>query len=461
MVAKRAPAKIKTNRQSEGRGKKARRFIEKLKASGATVASVLPFTSDDDKEKLIGAYLEKYLKNLDEPQIASLCKSPASQNPLYLKIVLSELRVFGAYKKLDDEICKFGASPTEAFKTVLQRLEDDIADIKIAPEEAVPFLFGLLACARKGLSEEELTLCFSREFPDTEEDDIHATIRYYLRQMRPFLARKEFRTDYLYESFKLAAKEKYQKNEQARHKILADCFMRYADPNRNFRFEGEKARAFGELPYHLCSCGENETLEKLLFDYLWLYNKNRLCGPEQVIKDYQYIEGESGKLYLFAVRDCLTLSAHILHRDFHQLPSQLWGRLGSGETRALLLQAKKETAYPWLRPERPFMSAPGGDLIKTVSCNIPFGCTLLYEDCLLYVDSGLGDAVKLVCFTTGECVNTLLLPAPVRTICLYGEILIAGLKDNTIVLLSLKTNQSIAVLRGHAYAIAQVAGLRR
>lgn len=430
--------------------------IEKLKASRATVASVLPFSSDDDKEKLISGYLERYLKNLDKSHIASICRTPASQNPLYLKIVLSELRIFGAFKKLDDEINKFGSSPLEAFRTVLRRLEEDIADVKIKPGEAVPFLFGLLAYSRKGLSEDELTYCFSQKFPDLNDSDIRACIRYYIRQMRPFIARRESISDYLYESFKVAAKEKYRENESRNHKFLSDCFMHYADPNGNSRFEGENARAFEELPYHLYGCDKNETLEKMLSDYLWLYNKVRLCNTHQTIEDYKYIEQYSEKLHLFAIRDCLTLSAHILCKDFKQLPAQLWGRLeNDGETREILLQAKNETKYPWLRPEYPFMSASGGNLVKTINYTIQSNWILPYSNCFLHTDNGLGNTVKMIRFTTGECINTFLMPAPVNAMCIYNQTLIAGLNDNSILLMSLETNKCIASLLGHTNRIAQ------
>lgn len=431
--------------------------IEKLKAAGVTVTSVLPFSSDDDKEKLISGYLERYLKNLDKPHIASICRTPASQNPLYLKIVLSELRIFGAFKKLDDEINKFGASPLEAFHAVLQRLERDIADVKIEPGEAVPFLFGLLASVRKGLSEDELTYCFSQKFSDVNDYDIRACIRYYIRQMRPFMARREYRADYLYESFKLAAKEKYRENEKVNHKLLSDCFMHYADPNGNFRFEGENARAFEELPYHLCGCGEYAMLEDMLSNYLWLYNKVRLCSADQTIEDYKYIEQYSEKLHLFEIRDCLILSAHILCKDFKQLPTQLWGRLeNGGETRTILLQAKNETKYPWLRPEQPFMAASGGDLIKSVNYNIQSNRILIYENCFLHTDNGLENTVKMVRFTTGECVNSYSMPSSVNAMCIYNQTLITGLNDNTILLMSLKTNKCIGLLQGYTNKIAQL-----
>lgn len=437
-------------------------IIDKLKASGATVASVLPFSSDEDKEKLINRYLERYLKNLDTNHMASICRSPASQNPLYLKIILSELRIFGDFKRLDDEIDKFGANPLEAFNTVLRRLENEMADVKISPWEAVPFLFGLLAYARKGLTENELAYCFSQKFKGVCDSDIRACIRYYLQRMRSFMARKEYRADFFYESFKLAAEEKYRENERDNHKFLSDCFMHYADSNKNSRFEGENVDAFGELPYHLYGCGENEILEKMLSNYLWICNKIRLWGPGQTIEDYEYIEQHSDKLHLLALRDCLVLSAHILCKDFKQLPSQLWGRLeNDGENRAILLQAKSETKYPWLRPEQPCMAASGENLLKTVSYTIPSypmqtNQVLLYENCFLHTDNGSGNVVKMIRFATGECVHSFWMPAPVNTMCIYNQVLIAGLNDNTIFLMSLKTNKSIGLLKGHSNKIAQL-----
>jgi len=338
--------------------------------SNVTQASVRPFTEDSDKLALITAFLEKYLKALDDEHISAICNLPSSDNPLYLKVVLSELRVFGAFKQLENEIRRFGKSPLEAFDSILKRLENDPACSAIEPEKAVPFLFGLLSCARKGLSEDELTFCFRQEFAGISEDDIRNAIRLYIRQLRPFLARREGRTDFLYESFMLAAKNRYFCEINHFNSCLARCFRSHADPGKNFHFEGETARSFSELPYHMHNAGDNETLEKMLGDYCWIHSKTRMCGVFAAISDYEYAGGDNSEYHLRLIRDSLILSAHVLDVDYRQLPSQLWGRLAdinNEKIQDLLNTAKVQTKEIWLRPVHTCLNTPGGALLRMLA----------------------------------------------------------------------------------------------
>lgn len=48
-----------------------------------------------------------------------------------------------------------------------------------------------------------------KKFTSIEEAEIRSTVRFYIRQCRPFMARRQGRIDYLYESFMLAAKKRY------------------------------------------------------------------------------------------------------------------------------------------------------------------------------------------------------------------------------------------------------------
>ncbi len=345
-------------------------LIEVLKRNGTQLISVHPFSAADDKRALIDAYLEKYLKSLDEAYIKLICSLPGSNNPLYLKILLSELRMFGAFKQLEDEIKRYGETPLSAFDRVLERLETDPAYCAIAPGKAVPFLFGLLSRARKGLSEEELVFCFKKEFTNISDEDIKSMIRLYIRQLRPFLARREGRTDYLYESFMLAARRRYAAAGQYDETLLAECFRSYADPNGDFPFAGGSKRALAELPYHMYRAGENGLLEKMLCDYSWLYHKLRLCGADAVTDDFTFVGGVKASYYLRLIKDSLMLSAHILRNDHRQLPSQLWGRLAdtqAGEIRRLLTAAQEQTNEPWLRPIHTCLNAPGGALLGTLA----------------------------------------------------------------------------------------------
>ena len=93
---------------------------------------------ENEKTKIIKSYLKNYLKELDKEDIKTICGFEASKNPLFLKVLLSELRVFASFEKLKDEIQEFikndfeenpdsdnKGSPKTAFNHVLERLERD------------------------------------------------------------------------------------------------------------------------------------------------------------------------------------------------------------------------------------------------------------------------------------------------------------------------------------------------
>ena len=99
------------------------------------------------KRRLINQYLGNYLKTLDDEQIDVICSFEASENPLFLKVLLSELRVFGSFDQLSEEIGRFGNSPVSAFKHVLDRLESDGRKTNI-----VPLMFSLLASVKNAVT---------------------------------------------------------------------------------------------------------------------------------------------------------------------------------------------------------------------------------------------------------------------------------------------------------------------
>ena len=174
---------------------------------------------ETEKTRIIKSYLKNYLKELDKEDIKTICGFEASKNPLFLKVLLSELRVFASFEKLKEEIQNFinndfeknpdsdnKGSPKTAFNHVLERLEKDeeLAD----GEPLVPLIFSLLANARVGLSRDELTDIIKAQ-TGLDEEYILDTINLNLRQVKQFMARKEGRDDFFYESFKLAARERY------------------------------------------------------------------------------------------------------------------------------------------------------------------------------------------------------------------------------------------------------------
>ena len=309
----------------------------------AVISEIKPFESTDDRKKLIDEYLMQYLKELDQKHIDALLEIEASKNPLFLKIVLNELRIFGAFLNIKDKIRNdFGNDPLSAFEGVLKRLENDPAYSSIPPKISVPLIFGLLANSRYGLSADELvhmlldTLGYERK--DENLNQIKETVYLNLRQIRPYLARKEGRYDFFYESFKIAAHNRYvnensdyQTNELEQqtmrhdftsqiltlktkdwHKIIADYFYNlplWVQKNSNDGGQSQEQdnsreadynddpnkRKVSELPYHLTMAEDWNKVEETLCDLWFVEAKVRAIMTYDLARDFEdAISGFSG-----------------------------------------------------------------------------------------------------------------------------------------------------------------------
>jgi hypothetical protein len=255
----------------------------------AIIHSIEPFSAEEDKLCLINEYLKRYFKNLDEQHMRILCQAKGSENPLFLKVVLASLRVFGAYKQLESAIAAFGDVPVSAFDAVLKSLEHDTSYVTWIPgDQCVPVLFGLLACARNGLTEYELLYCFRKKFPNVDEETVRVALRVYIRRVRPFIASREGRIDFLYDSFRIAARERYVANLESNHKLLAACFAALCDPQGTGAFTQEAPRALTELAYHLCQA-DISLGEALLCNCAYLNARCSACGSGELISDYDML----------------------------------------------------------------------------------------------------------------------------------------------------------------------------
>ena len=366
----------------------------------------------NEKNRIIKKYLENYLKELDREDIETICGfKAASKNPLFLKVLLSELRVFASFEKLKEEIREFikkdsqenpdpekDGSPKTAFNHVLERLENDeeFAD----GEPLVPLIFSLLANARVGLSRDELTAII-KEQTDLDEEYIKDTVNLNLRQVKQFMARKEGRDDFFYESFKLAAQERYSKNQILNNKylnsyfsddsgemininsLLADYFLKDAlgSDNDNYIFNGENIRPYNELPYHLNEARDFEKLKKVLSSYSFIKNKLEYSDINNLIVDYQFRDFEDDVKHPFLkgeddhsivlIGRALELSAPILTVNKKELSAQLYGRLidlkDNEIIKPILDEIEKENMT--LMPKTNSLYSPKSSIIKRPKVN--------------------------------------------------------------------------------------------
>ena len=133
------------------------RFIERAREMEIAERRVDELT-DDERMEIIRKVPSVSAKTLDKDQIKMLLDNPATKNPLYILIALEELRGFGSFDELNRRISEFpkpdnqGGDVIQAiFGQVIKRLEEEF------DKELVSTVLSLLASARRGLSEKELT----------------------------------------------------------------------------------------------------------------------------------------------------------------------------------------------------------------------------------------------------------------------------------------------------------------
>jgi len=130
------------------------RPLADLHRRGWPTLRVEPLTSEE-RGKLIQDYLALSGKALSPERAARIAAAPAAANPLYLRALLDELRLWGEHERLDERIEHYLAAVEidELYERILERFEEDYeGDRPGLVREA----FSLLWSARWGLSEAEV-----------------------------------------------------------------------------------------------------------------------------------------------------------------------------------------------------------------------------------------------------------------------------------------------------------------
>ena len=110
---------------------------------------------DDERKQLIKEYLAQYRKTLSVSQLDRIASADQTRNPLYLRALLEELRIFGEHKLLEERIEHYlEAENVQAlYAKIFERFEEDY-------ERDRPGIVGdaltHLWASRRGLSETEL-----------------------------------------------------------------------------------------------------------------------------------------------------------------------------------------------------------------------------------------------------------------------------------------------------------------
>ena len=107
-----------------------------------------------ERRRLIHDFLQQFTRDLGPERTQRLVDAGQTCNPLYLRVLLDELRVFGIFEKLSERIDWYleAGDPQELYRKVIARWEQAYADGSALVRETL----SLLWAARRGLSEAEL-----------------------------------------------------------------------------------------------------------------------------------------------------------------------------------------------------------------------------------------------------------------------------------------------------------------
>lgn len=311
------------------------------------------FESVEIRKQMIDQFLATYLKKISEEEKSQLLEIEATKNPLFLKVLLSELRIYGSFENLRKEIPDFGQTIIEAFNKLLRRLENDTEYKKsvVGQKAIVQTMFGLLAYTRADMSVDDIVYAVHLlKGPDKDAaEEIKESVYGIIRQMRDYLIYHGNKLRYFYDSLRIASAEKYKADKITFHGALAEIYKNklFADGYN----PSQKKEAYEECSYHLHMANKDEELKNLIFDYKFLYNKISICGVEEILSDLKYLDQnyESASI----LRQVLDKAKNNISKSPMALPTYLWLALEDSENpdiEKLLKDAEEMTEYFWVKP---------------------------------------------------------------------------------------------------------------
>ena len=271
--------------------------------------------SADERRKLIAEYLAQHAKALNAARVERIAAAPPSANPLYLRVLLDELRLVRTHEELEERIGDYlkADSPYALYEKVIARWEQDYE----GDSDMVGDTLSLLWAARRGLTETELLQALGKDgepLPRAKSSPLFLAMSDALISHGGLLT---FAHDFL----RTAVENAYlptEQNQQRAHIRLADYFEH--QPANSHRTD--------ELPWQLAKVHAWQRLRDLLADRAFFteaWRRNPLevknywtqieaGSPLRMVEAYcpqiECPEAEEDKHYLLWLSDLLDGAGH-------------------------------------------------------------------------------------------------------------------------------------------------------
>ena len=265
------------------------------RVSGEAIIDV-PVLAARDRHALVETHLGQRRKKLSPAQLERLLdttKRPEAGLPLYLRVTIEEVSLFGSYEALDGRIDLLPPTVAGLFDQVLARLDHDHG------RDMTASICRWIAVSRSGMLESEiLDLLAGPEqvFPRARWSRFYRAIEPYLRPVEEETG--EGLLAFYHDQLRFAVFRRYfemQSTEEPPTDAFREAnaelarYFRKAVVDEDGKFPkwswGQK-RSLSELPHHQLGAGMWEALEETLTDIGFVEAKSRTGMVYDLIRDY-------------------------------------------------------------------------------------------------------------------------------------------------------------------------------
>eukprot|EP00002_Diphylleia_rotans_P024786 TRINITY_DN4896_c0_g1_i3.p1 TRINITY_DN4896_c0_g1~~TRINITY_DN4896_c0_g1_i3.p1 ORF type:complete len:886 (+),score=155.27 TRINITY_DN4896_c0_g1_i3:84-2741(+) len=171
----------------------------------------------------ITSYLSRYHKSLRDDQIdLILSNGDVTGHPLYLRLLLEEIRVFGRYELVDQEIYKLIQSPdvVDLFGIVISRWEDKYG------ESIVRISMTVLCLSRIGLNDGELENYIFTRLDSAIQSSTSFRWKAFMFTLQEVLFVRNGRFCYFHNLLRISATQRYLSDCEVEQKEIA-CYAKW------------------------------------------------------------------------------------------------------------------------------------------------------------------------------------------------------------------------------------------
>ncbi|CAG2252128.1 NPHP3 [Mytilus edulis] len=234
---------------------------------------------ESEKMQIITDYLEGiYGKTLTMEQKGMIINVKQTSNPLYLKSLLDEVRMFGSFRTLTNKITEYlsAESPQDLFAKILERLEEEFEKGQTPRKDLVRDATTALWCSNRGMSESELVELLN--IPSAIWSPFYISLYENLVNRNGIL-------NFFHDHLRQAVERKYIPTHEAKVKgylCLADFHAAKETSDRTVE----------ELPFLLTKAGQMDRLKETITDLDVFYRlSDNEDGIFELIKAWKTLGG--------------------------------------------------------------------------------------------------------------------------------------------------------------------------